>query len=68
DPSVKDAAGRWRLYGQDDHVRLYAHDDYVNKIRSHGFRLEELGEVHFGKDVFQSLGLTPTSILYVVSK
>lgn len=68
DPSVKDAAGRWRLFGQDDHVRLYAHDDYVNKIRSHGFRLEELGEAHFGKDVFHSLGLTPTSILYVVSK
>lgn len=68
DPSVKDVAGRWRLYGQDDHVRLYAHDDYVNKIRSHGFRVDELGEEYFGGDVFRSLGLTPTSILYVVSK
>lgn len=68
DPSVKDAAGRWRLYGQDDHLRLYAHDDYVNKIRSHGFRVAELGEEYFGADVFRSLGLIPTSILYVVSK
>lgn len=68
DPSVIDAAGRWRLYGQDDHVRLYAHDDYVNKIRSHGFRVAELGEGYFGKDVFRSLGMIPTSILYVVSK
>lgn len=68
DPSVKDEAGRWRLYGQDDHVRLYAHDDYVNKIRSHGFRIEELGEKYFGKEVYCSLGLKRTSTLYVVSK
>lgn len=68
DPNVKDEASRWRLYGQHDHVRLYAHDDYVNKIRSHGFRVEELGEEYFGKDVFCSLGLKQTSILYVVSK
>lgn len=68
DPSVKDDAGRWGLYGQNDHVRLYAHDDYVNKIRSHGFRVEELGESYFGAEVFRSLGLTHTSILYVVSK
>ena len=68
DPSVIDEAGRWRLFGQNDHVRLYAHDDYVNKIRHYGFHVEELGEEYFGKKVFQSLGLKPTSILYVVSK
>lgn len=68
DPSVKDEAGHWRLYGQNDHVRLYAHDDYVNKIRRHGFRVEELGERYFGEEVFRSLGLKPTSILYVVRK
>jgi SAM-dependent methyltransferase len=68
DPSVTDAAGRWRLYGQDDHVRLYAHDDYVNKIRSCGFSVAELGEDYFGEDKFRALGLTRTSILYVVSK
>ena len=68
DPSVTDEAGRWRLFGQNDHVRLYAHDDYVNKIRSHGFRVEELGENYFGEKVFHALGLTRTSILYVVRK
>lgn len=68
DSSVKDEAGRWRLYGQNDHVRLYAHDDYVKKIRSHGFRVEEFGESYFGEEVFRTLGLTRTSILYVVSK
>lgn len=68
DPSVKDEAGRWKLYGQYDHVRIYAHDDYVNKIRGHGFRVEELGESHFGEEIFRTLGLSRTSILYVVSK
>ena len=68
DQSVKDEAGRWRLYGQNDHVRLYAHDDYINKIRSHGFHVKEFGESYFGGDVFRALGLTHTSILYVVSK
>lgn len=68
DPSIKDDAGRWRLYGQDDHVRLYSHDDYVNKIRSHGFRVEEFGHSYFGEELFTSLGLKRTSILYVVRK
>jgi SAM-dependent methyltransferase len=68
DPSVTDDAGRWRLFGQNDHVRLYGHDDYVNKIRNHGFRVDELGESYFGKEIFRKLGLTSTSILYVVYK
>ena len=68
DPCITDEAGRWRFYGQHDHVRLYAHDDYVKKIRSHGFLIEELGENYFGEKVFGLLGLTRTSILYVVNK
>ena len=68
DSSIKDEAGRWKHFGQNDHVRLYAHDDYVNKIRNHGFRVEELGIEYFGEEAFSSLGLKSTSILYVVSK
>ena len=68
DPSVKDEAGRWRLYGQGDHVRLYAHDDYVKKIQSHGFVVQELGRKYFGRKVFELLGLKRSSILYVVNK
>jgi len=68
DPSVTDEAGRWRLFGQNDHVRLYAHDDFINKVRANGFRVEELGVEHFGKRLFRSLGLKPTSRLYVVSR
>ncbi len=68
DLSTTDESERYRLYGQEDHVRLYAHEDYVNKIKSHGFYVEELGESYFGQEVFSKLGLTSTSILYVVGK
>lgn len=68
DPNIKDEAGRWKYFGQNDHVRLYAHNDYVNKIRSHGFHVDELGVDYFGEEAFTTLGLKRTSILYVVRK
>lgn len=68
DPTATSDEDRWRLFGQNDHVRLYAHDDYVARIREGGFRLAELGIGHFGAAAFASLGLKPTSILYVVER
>ena len=68
DINLKDEAERWRLFGQDDHVRLYAHDDYVNKLQQQGFSVAQLDQAYFGKSTFQSLGLKATSILYIVTK
>ena len=68
DPTVETEEGRWRNFGQNDHVRLYAHKDYVKKIKKHGFLLEELGIKHFGEHIFRRLGLKNTSALYVVKK
>lgn len=68
DTTITDVGERWRLFGQDDHVRLYAHDDYVNKLQHHGFAVEQLDQAYFGTEVFQSLGLKSTSILYIVTK
>lgn len=68
DSSAKTDEERWRLFGQNDHVRLYAHDDYVRKIRTNGFRLTELDIGHFGAETFRRLGLKRTSILYVVER
>ena len=59
---------RWKFFGQDDHVRLYAHDDFVGKVVKSGFHLMELGIDYFGKNTFQALGLLETSVLYVVEK
>lgn len=68
DPSIKTEAERWRYFGQNDHVRLYAHDDYVKKIKVRGFLVQELGIKYFGKRIFRRLGLKETSILYIVKK
>jgi SAM-dependent methyltransferase len=68
DPSITDEDDRWRLFGQNDHVRLYAHDDYVARIESCGFELRHFDETYFGKRLFGQLGLKPTSTLYVVAK
>jgi SAM-dependent methyltransferase len=68
DTSIEDEAERWHLFGQDDHVRLYAHHDYVNKIQNHGFSVEELNQAYFGESVFQSVGLKSSTILYIVTK
>ena len=65
DPSVTDEAGRWRLYGQNDHVRLYAHDDFVRKIEDNGFRVDQYGIDYFGAEVYAAMGLKPSSILYI---
>ncbi|MFZ3152363.1 methyltransferase domain-containing protein [Pseudomonas sp.] len=65
DPSVTDEAGRWRLYGQNDHVRLYAHDDYVRKIEGNGFSVDQYGIDYFGAEVYAAMGLKPSSTLYI---
>jgi SAM-dependent methyltransferase len=68
DPSVVSEGERWKHFGQNDHLRLYAHDDFVRKIKRHGFLLEELGIRHFGARVYTRLGLKRTSILYIVKR
>lgn len=59
---------RWKYYGQNDHLRLYSHNGYVDVISSSGFKVNQLGIKHFGKKVFKQLGLKKTSILYIVEK
>jgi tetratricopeptide (TPR) repeat protein len=59
---------RWSLFGQDDHVRLYAHGDFVSKASLHGFHVLELGINYFGEKLFDRLGLLETSVLYIAEK
>lgn len=68
DPSIVTESERWKYFGQNDHLRLYAHNDYVSKIKSHGFTVKELGVDYFGENIFRMLGMTKTSILYIVEK
>lgn len=59
---------RWKYFGQNDHLRLYSHNDFTAKIKRHGFILHKLGVEHFGSEVFIQLGLKETSILYIAEK
>jgi len=68
DPTITSGVERWHLFGQDDHVRLYSHNDYVERIRSAGFFLEQLDNKYFGANIFNRLGLKQTSILYIARK
>lgn len=68
DPDETSESERWRRFGQNDHVRLYAHDDYVRRLEAAGFQVFQHDVDHFGAEVFKALGLKPSSILYVVRK
>lgn len=63
-----DIPTRWKLYGQDDHVRMYAKNDFIDRLQSAGFKIDQLGVNHFGAETFEKTGILPASILYVVSK
>jgi SAM-dependent methyltransferase len=68
DPAVTDEAGRWRHFGQNDHVRLYAHDDYVRRVTNAGFALRQYALSDFGSTAYIYMGLKPTSILYLACR
>lgn len=68
DPLATTEAERWRLFGQGDHVRLYAKRDFLRRIESSGFRVEQFGVDRFGPRAFERCGITPSSVLYVARK
>ena len=68
DPELVDVGERWRRFGQDDHVRMYAKNDFIERVRQPGFRVHEYGKEFFGEDVFARAGITSQSVLYVVEK
>lgn len=62
-------AENWRRFGQNDHVRKYARHDYIRRLTEAGFNVVEYpkeGELTERERV--KLGLSPTSVLYVVEK
>jgi SAM-dependent methyltransferase len=68
DPSITDPRLRWKYYGQDDHVRMYAKRDFVDRLEEAGFGVEQLGIDHFGAEAFALHGIHSRSVLYVVHK
>jgi len=59
---------RWKYFGQDDHERLYSKNDFIQRIKSVGFNLEELDKSYFGESVFKKYGISSGSVLYIGKK
>ncbi len=68
DTACTDIPTRWKLFGQDDHLRMYSKQDFIKSMELAGFTVAQLGETFFGAEAFQKAAIYPNSILYVVSK
>ena len=49
EPQIHDPARQERLYGQKDHVRIYAIEDYIHRLTLAGFRPEILSAEYLSK-------------------
>jgi SAM-dependent methyltransferase len=65
DPGVTDVNERWRRFGQDDHVRMYARSDFLQRLQTGGFQVENFDAAKFGRELFQQCGITEQSVLYI---
>lgn len=68
DPSHLSESSRWKYYGQDDHVRMFSKNGFLNLLYSAGFQVSQLTQVDFGPSVFEKYGIDSRSVLYVVTK
>lgn len=68
DPSIIEGPARWKAFGQDDHLRQYGRHDFLERLRAAGLRVDTLDEGYFGADVFHRAGISPSSVLYAVSR
>jgi len=59
---------RWKYFGQDDHERLYAKQDFIDRITNANFKVNQLGIDYFGEDLFKTFGIHKRSILYIGEK
>jgi len=67
-PEVKTDEDRWKYYGQNDHVRLYARKEFVERIAQSGFEIEMYDVNNFGKSFLKKNGMKETTVLYIVKK
>jgi len=67
-PSVKTLEDHWQHYGEADHVRVYSKNGYLEKLRSAGFVVRQLGADFFGQKTFENNRITQSSVLYVATK
>ena len=58
----------WRRFGQGDHSRLYGKKDFIRRLQSVGFYVNELGKEWFGEEFYGEYGFDDLSVMYVATK
>ena len=67
DPNCTDVEERWRRFGQDDHVRAYSKQGFIERLKTCGFKVKEYDKKIFGERAMIENGLAETSVVYVVA-
>ncbi len=67
-PAIVSEAERWKHFGQNDHLRIYAKNDFIQKTKAAGFTVHQLDISVFGTEMFMRHGIHKRSVLYVVCK
>lgn len=68
DPSIVSPEERWKHFGQDDHLRVYAKSDFIHKVEDAGFQIHQFDISVFGAEIFKIHGIHKRSVLYIVTK
>lgn len=68
DPSHNTDELRLRYYGQDDHVRLFSRNDFLNRLHTAGFKISQLKPDDFDPHDIRENAIAENSILYVCQK
>jgi len=58
----------WKRFGQDNCARLYAKEDFLNRLSQTGYQVHILDEEYFGEELWKQAGLTDIHCLYVATK
>lgn len=67
DPLEDNESRRWKRFGQNDHIRLYSSEGFLNRIKESGLCVEKFVPDDFGIDCVKN-GITPQSVLYIATK
>lgn len=67
DPDCDNVEERWRRFGQDDHVRMYSKQGYLERLKSI-FRVKTYTKYNLPVDQFIENALSDTATVYVVYK
>lgn len=58
----------WTRFGQDDHARLYAREDFLDRLTDAGYLVHILGKEYFGEECWHEQGLNDIHCIYAATK